>query len=744
MRYENFIIFQPTYHQICSSIVVSKLWQDTQYWLNHQYSHPFDFRWRSADHFALLSTFCEFANVTIMNSLTQFYANEYITSQIATPDIFHNQIISFIEQFKSTTQQSFKQTFDIFRNMIFDNLLTSATFSNVDFYIYNDTGYPIVRPSIIDFDGCPCTTDMTCRKQFDIRITFYYPFSDFQNIYMACFIVESILFSGIECFFDEDCILRLKSYMYSNSTLYKILKAIPIPNKSQYQTNTSIETMFNNLFIEDWNENYSYEKYYNQCKSSYCTYSIQQRPQFLYVLSKLIGIFGGLSIILQFLVPIIVNKIRRENRQQQQQQETVLVAEQVHHILQLIKEKSLNLNLFKTKSNNNLVIRHQRLTTRFYLIILLITLIILILYTSLNQISVTNTIQLTSQNQYENLKIKYPNTLNCPCNYISIEYEKFIQINPLYHQICSSSFIDQEWINYLYDYDSRNERNFRATAASQFLVLSSLCQLTINTVETSIQQFNSAKFLTPQLISLTLFEIQVNLFIESFKKSIPRTFKRTLDITRGLIHGNSLLSGYETNWRFTIIGTYRNAPMYTNPQSYGNSCNCATSANCTQPAIINNEYPFGLPGLLIGCYPLEAILQSSLECLYNQTCFNSIIIYMNRTTSFINFKILNSSLNNYSIHETVEQIVNRLFVNQWNFNKSYEQYYKQCDSTYCTYSYIQNFNIFYIITIILALYGGLSIVLRIITPMIAYFILWILNQRASNVVALTESENHIQ
>ncbi|CAF1240812.1 unnamed protein product [Didymodactylos carnosus] len=81
-----------------------------------------DFRHLVPYYFGLLSTFCQSSNETIVDSLTQFYANEYITSQVVLSNLFVNQAVSFIELFTTTTtQQSFKQIFNLIRGVIFGN-----------------------------------------------------------------------------------------------------------------------------------------------------------------------------------------------------------------------------------------------------------------------------------------------------------------------------------------------------------------------------------------------------------------------------------------------------------------------------------------------------------------------------------------------------------------------------------------------------------------------------------------------
>jgi len=745
IRYDEFISFKPMTHQICSSSWLSLFSNFTLLW-NSFIANVNDFRFRALDHFNILKIFCKFTNTTIMNSLTKFYANEYVTLNAIETDLFQRQISSFIEIFQLTTQQLFKQTLDMIRHMLFDNLFASENARSVEFYFLNYTDFGQIFPGITNINGCTCSTSMACKLRSDIQPDSSILFQEFPDIYAACSVVESVLFSTLECFFDEQCILRMKSYMKPGLASYTDLHAMPILNMSSYKMNTSIGVMLEKLFIEDWNTNYSHEKYYSQCKPSYCSYTVQHRPEFVYVLSQVIVIFGGLSIFLRFVVLIIMNNIRKDNRQQQPTVTTSVVVT-MRHGIQLAKQKILQLNFFQDRSRNHLVVRQQRLSTRFYLIGLFVSLIVLGLYVSISNITINKSILLNSQNQYEKLQILYPNALHCPCNQISMEYEQFIQINLTYHQICLSDFVKQEWINYLYEFWYVNQMNFRSTATSQFLSLSSLCQLTRQIIETNINSFYTNKYLTSELISFDHFEIQMNSTIDLLKKTMPRTFKRTLDTIRGLIQGNSLLTGYQTSWKLSMIDLYQYAPLYTNPQSYGNSCSCALSAKCTQPAIITYEYPTGLPGLFIGCYPLEALLQSSLECFYDQKCLDLVIQYMNITNKTITMQVLDSYLlssSDFLMNETIEQMVDRLFIDQWYINQSYDKYFEQCAVTKCTYSYVQKFDILYLVTTLMGLYDGLSKILKIIVPLIIYSILWIVNQKTTRIIPINETENNLQ
>ncbi|UJR19732.1 hypothetical protein I4U23_022866 [Adineta vaga] len=218
-------------------------------------------------------------------------------------------------------------------------------------------------------------------------------------------------------------------------------------------------------------------------------------------------------------------------------------------------------------------------------------------------------IQMDSFIKYEQIRIKYPNSLTCPCNEISIKYEKFIKFEQIYHHVCSSYFVSQEWIDYLHVAEKIDEGDFRSTGSSQFQTLASLCRLTEETINLNLQQFYSTTWISNELISNDLF-----------KKSTLQTFKETFDTTREILHyGNALISIFQTNWKFiSYYDQNHKSPFYTNPMTYNNqSCTCATSLHCSEPLILNDKLVIGL---FIGCYPVEATLQSSLKCFYHREC----------------------------------------------------------------------------------------------------------------------------
>ncbi len=101
-----------------------------------------------------------------------------------------------------------------------------------------------------------------------------------------------------------------------------IINAFKIPfnvNILQFNLNTTIETLVKNLFIEKWNSSTNYSNYYVQIRPNQCFYSNIKRNNLLSVIIEIVGIYGGLTATLRFILPIIIRfavkiKQRIQNR----------------------------------------------------------------------------------------------------------------------------------------------------------------------------------------------------------------------------------------------------------------------------------------------------------------------------------------------------------------------------------------------------------------------------------------------
>ena len=53
--------------------------------------------------------------------------------------------------------------------------------------------------------------------------------------------------------------------------------------QSRYQLNTTVRELVSKLFIEEWSTQVSYDRYFNQCAPSFCSYSYIDNAYPLYV-----------------------------------------------------------------------------------------------------------------------------------------------------------------------------------------------------------------------------------------------------------------------------------------------------------------------------------------------------------------------------------------------------------------------------------------------------------------------------
>ncbi|CAF4256332.1 unnamed protein product, partial [Rotaria magnacalcarata] len=79
--------------------------------------------------------------------------------------------------------------------------------------------------------------------------------------------------------------------------------------------------------------------------------------------------------------------------------------------------------------------------------------------------------------------------------------------------------------------------------------------------------------------------------------------------------------------------------------------------------------------------------------------------------------ILNQSLpSRFPLTTSIESIVRELFVENFHIQASYNSYFNACAPVHCGYNRARRFNSIYIITTLIALYGGLNAAFYIITP----------------------------
>ncbi len=78
----------------------------------------------------------------------------------------------------------------------------------------------------------------------------------------------------------------------------------------------TIAELVKQLFITNWSVSINHSKYFEQCLPKSCSYPYKDNTNVLYAFTKLLSVYGGLSIALRFIVPLIIKKIMRRRQRQ--------------------------------------------------------------------------------------------------------------------------------------------------------------------------------------------------------------------------------------------------------------------------------------------------------------------------------------------------------------------------------------------------------------------------------------------
>ncbi|CAF0795308.1 unnamed protein product [Adineta steineri] len=392
--------------------------------------------------------------------------------------------------------------------------------------------------------------------------------------------------------------------------------------------------------------------------------------------------------------------------------------EDLRRLFNFLKSRLFRLNLFNTASEDETIIQNERRSTRLYLVLLVTSMIVFLVYYS--AALYTEDIFIPSPSLIEYDRIQNETSLQCPCTNITVKYEVFAEIVPTYHQLCESDFVSDEWINrllrlYEQSWNDSTPIDFRRIGVFQFQTLRSLCQLANDTISRSLQSFNYTDFVQSQLVSPEIFEAQIGSFIKEFIEETPKTFIRAFNFMRDTTAQSLFMTGASitsvrpvTQYRLEIynpsIVPYPGV-NYTFTDNSTCVCSSSTATTCMGLATFDNNV---LPGFQTGCYMLNALMNSTLEAFDNQTIINKL------NNSSRSFQKLNSSNSN----RTIEKLLGQMFVQFWSNSTSYEKYFQKCAPKSCSYRKNHHHSFWEILLSLIGFFQGASTVLGILSPLL--------------------------
>ena len=406
-----------------------------------------------------------------------------------------------------------------------------------------------------------------------------------------------------------------------------------------------------------------------------------------------------------------------------------------------LRDLFLQLNLYRTGSNDATVCYRQRLSTRIYCGLMGGILIAVAVAVSVVPRQIFTVQDAPSVSNFQHLIAQYPSTLRCPCTKAVVAYNSFVAIHVGFHQVCSSEFIQQTWIEALLDQRNvsvRTAHDVRSTLLFFWQAIRGFCAVSHQAWLDTLNAFGQLRVFTSTAASLETLTVASEAALnQSLNEVAARLLHNLFFIQRG-IAGNQLASAAETNYRLRyppFNGTDFTAPTMF-PRYYGN-CSCLNMKGCPHQAtiIIGRNRSAPVPGMIADCLIIDGVLASTLECYYDQEC---ILLLHDELPN--QAQTLSADLNKYfSTNATVLSLLSRLMIDQLEMEISIAQFFAQCKPLYCSYTQTKVFDILFIVTAIIGIFGGLSFFLKQLAPYITAIILYRSSRRSAVIAFSAES-----
>ncbi|CAF1637182.1 unnamed protein product, partial [Adineta ricciae] len=802
--YQTFVAWAPRLHSLCTSDFVSETWISLfSYVTNVLYFGYRFFAWNgfTSQHFRLLSILCQLANKTITDAVHRFGIQTFVTLNVTSEDIFNIQLDITVHEYTQSfgadfylllkTIQLFTQADQPYTMGNNANLVGLATHDESNHREISKLGFNFTGPMNTETQQvvCICATDPRCQTPVrdPINTTTLYKvpgFSEVVGMINSCFTLNSVLLSTLECYYSDSCVSIL--YKYINATvdvidldLRYIDASLLVYNStsSRFPPNTLLSLIIKELMIEEWNPTFSFEDYYQECAPSRCIYSQEVRTSSLIdIMIRVIATIGGVIVILRLATPLLIRLIINlwKNKQPSNTSQRQLTSRDspklfsrvktiTTRLVRLMGSTLINLNIFPRRIFGGRITDRKaryfgQLSTRLYIVLLIVTSGVLAFYYVLQLRTIKVTIDRPDIDAYKSLLLEHGDTLQCRCSSVSSKYNNFVQIQPIFHPICSSLFVSEEWyMNItsslapdLFIYDTRDYRRF---LSSHLQLLSGLCSEAMQSVNSYITQFLESFFLTDQLVPASTLNTSIHTLVNSSQLNAPNSFVTRLSLLRAVNYGNAIISSYGTN--FEYIDPWVNesySAAITQSIVYADECSCALSMNCTvQAGFVAPDSLKIVPikGLKMGCTPSEAFLSSTLECFYNSSCLDLILQYTNNSDNTIEISILSTNNSQYSMDSSILDLITNVFIEKWITSINYSIYFQQCSPSSCSYTYQQRFDWLYTVTVLIGYIGGLTLTLQWLCPKMIILSnqLYRYSRKQKNTVhvipQLTLGENHI-
>ena len=383
--------------------------------------------------------------------------------------------------------------------------------------------------------------------------------------------------------------------------------------------------------------------------------------------------------------------------------------------LRRIAPRLRTLNLFYNRFSSSVAtLKVERRSTWLYLLLWSCIFAIVLFYNLTTEETTYVTLMEPKESDFVDLTNTHGSAVHCPCSGKMIPYRLVSDRSARLHQVCSSQYTKTPWIESILDSGIRlnlAQADFRTYALGYFLTLRYLCEFAQRTVDMTEWDLASRSISKSGIMSRDELIAQMYYAMNQTNLEKISNFKAVLYTGRGLTHGNQLVSLFSSYWTLPSVDLQQplGGRVPYQPASGGSNCSCYTSSECTEPVTINGHV---VSGFVHGCSALESVLRSSLTCFYDQRCLEQINVGNSTLIKPLNLSIFSR----FTPNNTGQDLVENGFQEEWSLSTNYSHFFSICAAHQCDYSISQRKNTVETVTLILGLYGGLTLILRFIVP----------------------------
>lgn len=198
-----------------------------------------------------------------------------------------------------------------------------------------------------------------------------------EGLYVGCMPYEAILHSTLECFYNDHCL----SQLFVNK---ENIQSLNYDINSVYSYHSKIDLLTGQLFIETVAITKNFESFYSECKPIKCIYSYSSKGDVAFVILTILSLIGGLFVALQMISIYMVRFYQAIRRKcfETSLNNTNNEGFELKKIFNPICKRIVNLNLFEEAHRDENRRKNEIISTRIYILLMIIGFIIIVLYAS--------------------------------------------------------------------------------------------------------------------------------------------------------------------------------------------------------------------------------------------------------------------------------------------------------------------------------------------------------------------------